>query len=360
MFQPVFHITASIAQSLISIETDRQGVGGLPIDLPMLNSLRETARLGATHFSTQIEGNRLTQAQVFEVLQGSRFPGRERDTREVKHYYRALEYIESLARTLEPIKEVEIRRIHGLVMNGRNTSSPYRDGQNMIRDSISGRIVYMPPESKDVPILMKELVAWITAESERDDLPAPLIAGIAHYQFATIHPYYDGNGRTARLLTTLLLHRSGYGLKGIYNLDEYYAEHLDAYYENLSLGPSHNYYLGRSTADITAFLAYFCAGMAASFSAVRAAAQAAAKRHAPDQTGALRKLDPRERKLITLFRTNGTADVKEIAVHLNLAERTVVALCREWIAGGLLVYHNSSRKNRSYRLAPEYEAMMWR
>ena len=76
-------------------------------------------------------------------------------------------------------------------------------GQNVIRDSRSRGIVYMPPEAKDVPDLMKELVAWISS-TERKELPCPLRAGIAHYQFATIHPYYDGNGRTARLLTTLI------------------------------------------------------------------------------------------------------------------------------------------------------------
>ena len=62
----------------------------------------------------------------------------------------------------------------------------------------------MPPEANDVPKLMKSLVNWIN--SSRDEIPCPIIAGIAHYQFATIHPYYDGNGRTARLLTTLVLH----------------------------------------------------------------------------------------------------------------------------------------------------------
>lgn len=64
-------------------------------------------------------------------------------------------------------------------------------------------------------------------------------------QFATIHPYFDGNGRTARLLTTLLLHRAGYGLKGIYSLEKYYTRDLEAYHAALTVGPSHNYYMGR-------------------------------------------------------------------------------------------------------------------
>ena len=75
------------------------------------------------------------------------------------------------------------------------------------------------------------------------EIPIPIIAAIAHYQFATIHPYYGGNGRTARILTTLILHMNGYALKGIYALEEYYAVNLPAYYNALTVVDSHNYYM---------------------------------------------------------------------------------------------------------------------
>src|SRR5262249_43525077 len=151
------------------------------------------------------------------------------------------------------VTETHIQTLHALVMaGGRKKAKPtsYRDGQNVIRDSRSRGIVYMPPEAKDVPPLMKEMVAWIVSSGHKE-LPCPIRAGIAHYQFATIHPYYDGNGRTARLLTTLILHLGSYGLKGLYSLEEYYARDLGAYYEALTIGPSHNYYEGRAKADIT-------------------------------------------------------------------------------------------------------------
>src|SRR2546423_10694502 len=83
------------------------------------------------------------------------------------------------------------------------------------------------------------------------------------------HPYYDGNGRTARLLTTLILHRGGYDLKGLYALEEYYGRNLKDYYQALTVGASHNYYMGRAAADITQWVAYFIQGMAASFDKVR-------------------------------------------------------------------------------------------
>ena len=216
----------------------------------------------------------------------------------------------------------------------------------------------MPPEAKAVPGLMAELVEWINQQLYKGDLPVPLIAALAHYQFATIHPYYDGNGRTARLLANLILHQASYGLKGIYSLDEYYARNLTGYYEALTVGRSHNYHLGRAEADVTGFLAFFCEGMADAFSAVRAQAAKAAQRGAPDRAGQLRRLDPRERRLLVLFRRHGTATAAQIAEHLGLAQRTVVSLCRSWLKTGFLELKNPSRKNRSYRLGNSFEFLI--
>lgn len=358
MFKPVFQITPAMTTALMAIEADRQAVAELPIDVPMLASLRATARLLSTHYSTQIEGNRLTEAQVQQALSGARFPGRERDEVEVHHYYAAIEYLETLIASRARFAEPNIQRLHGLVLDGRPTPTPYRDGQNVIRDSGTGAIVYLPPEAHDVPVLMKNLLDWIKVQCESRELPVPLVAAAAHYQYATIHPYYDGNGRTARLLTTLILQQQGYGLKGIYSLEEYYARDLAGYYAALSIGPSHNYYMGRAEADITPFLTYFLTGMADAFAKVRVKASAAAKRGASDRSSLLRELDPKQRQVLDLFRRQGSASTAELAQELGLSPRTVRPLCAEWIASGFLIVRDPSRRNRLYRLAPAWESVI--
>jgi Fic family protein len=358
MFAPVYVITPAITKALMEIEASRQAVIELPINVEVLASLRETARLAATHYSTQIEGNRLTRAQVEEALAGAHFPGRERDEAEVRSYYQALGHVETLAAERGPIAEDDLRRIHGLVMHGRATVSAYREGQNVIRDSRTGGIVYLPPEAHDVPDLMAALVEWINNELDSRELPAPIVAAVAHYQFATIHPYYDGNGRTARLLTTLILHRSGYGLKGTYSLEEHYVRDLGGYYAALTVGPSHNYYLGRAEAEITGFIDYFSRSMAEAFSAVRAQAARAVERDARDASPLLRQLDPRQRRCLLLYRDQGVATTSEIAAHLGLSPRTVANLCRHWVTEGFLEAHDQSRKGRSYRLGPAYERLI--
>lgn len=358
MFKPLFSITPATARALMSIEADRQVVADLPIDVGVLAKLRETARLTSTHYSTQIEGNRLTQEQVREAIAGGRFPGRERDEHEVRCHYKAVEYIERLARMTVPLTELQLRRIHRLVMTGKPGPSSYRDGQNVIRDSRSRAIVYLPPEAKEVPPLMGDLVKWINRQIRDSDLPVPVVAGLAHYQSATIHPYYDGNGRTARLLANLILHKAGYGLKGIYSLDEYYARNLEAYYAALTVGPSHNYHLGRAEADVTGFVDYFCRGMADAFAAVRVRAAEAARRGASDQSATLQKLSPYQRRVLELFRTQQVSTADEIARCLKLAHRTVVGLCRDWLKSRFLELHSPSRKTRSYRVGHAYESLI--
>jgi Fic family protein len=359
MFDPRYTITPRIAKALMAVEAARQVVASLPLTTTMLDSLRRTARLLSTHFSTQIEGNQLTPTQVEAVLEREgAFPGRERDEAEVRHYFAALEYVERLGRGGGQLAEKDVRTIHGLVMTGKPRATPYRDGQNVIRDSGTGRIIYLPPEAKDVVGLMRELIAWVNLSLAAGELPVPVVAAGAHHQLATIHPYFDGNGRTARLLTTLILHRSGYGLNGIYSLEEYYAVNLEGYYAGLAVGHSHNYYFGRVEAEITPFLEYFCAGMADAFGKVRLSAEAASRQSTLDQTPAVRELTPQQRQSLGLFLRLKVVTAKDVATYFEITPRPASALCGKWVEAGFLVVENPSTKTRSYRLADAYESLV--
>ncbi|MFZ4683897.1 MAG: Fic family protein [Terrimicrobiaceae bacterium] len=360
-FSPKFTITPKIANCLMRIEAAKQAVQDLPITPSVLATLRETARLFSTHYSTMIEGNRLTQEQVSKVIEDKQhFPGRERDEKEVLGYYAALEKLEKLTASQSAVTETHIQTLHALVMaEGRKKikPAPYRDGQNVIRDSRSRGIVYMPPEAKDVAKLMKEMVAWVAA-TERKELPCPIRAGIAHYEFATIHPYYDGNGRTARLITTLILHLGGYDLKGLTSLEEYYARNLGAYYEALTIGPSHNYYEGRAKSDITKWVEYFCEGMADSFESVKRRAQEAAGSGAQDRSPALRRLDPRQRKALELFRDSNNITSRDIEALFGISQRAARNLLTAWVDSGFLAIADPAKKSRKYGLALDYQAII--
>ena len=360
MFELNFQMSPKAVQALMDIEASRQTVASLPVSAQLLTSLRESARLNTTHYSTQIEGNRLTQEEVAVVVKGGTFPNRKRDETEVKNYFRALDFVDELIeQSADELTAEMIQRIHGAVMEGKPTltqkSTPYRDGQNVIRESGSGNIIYMPPESKDVPQLMVDLVDWINVQLDHSELAAPVIAALAHYQFATIHPYFDGNGRTARLLTNLILHRAGYGLKGIYSLEEYYARNLGDYYAAISVGDSHNYYLGRAEADVSQWIEYFCQGMADSFANVRV--QAEKLKVKPDQTKLLRELDAKQKRILDLFRETRFLTTREIAEHLGVTPRTALNICHTWLENGFIL-SQGEKKNRRYELTETWVELL--
>lgn len=338
------------------IEAVKEKIAHLPLTPTVLASLRETAKLYTTHYSTMIEGNRLKPDQIEVVLrEEEHFPGRQRDEGEVKGYYAALTQVEQRSAQASSITERTIQMIHALVMNegqAKVKPSPYRDGQNVIRDGKTRRIVYMPPEAQDVPKLMKALVLWLR---KNQDIPCPIAASIAHYQFATIHPYYDGNGRTARLLTTLILHLGHYDLKGLYSLEEYYARNLDAYYEAISVGPSHNYYLGRAEADITRWIEYFIEGMAISFETVLHRMAEEGKTGSRDHSDALRKLDPKQRKALALFQKSEIITARQIGDLFGFKARTSAQLCKNWVSDGFLEIVDASNKGRKYKLSRQYK-----
>lgn len=355
-WDPRYQITPRVANALMKIAEAQAAVDSHPWSPVVEEEIRRRARLRSTHFSTRIEGNRLTLAETEAVVTGRKvvFAGRERDVKEVDNYWHALLQVESWGRERAPVTEALIRRLHAMVEKGpRRKPTPYREGQNVVRDSASGRIVYLPPEAEDVPGMMAELVRWI-ARAEREQIPAPIVAGLAHYQFVTIHPFWDGNGRTARLLATLVLHRGGLGLRGFFSLEEYHAREIDRYYDQLASHPHHNYYEGRADVDLTPWVEYFTGAVAHVFRVAREEAFRSAERGIPAEPEAVRRLDARARRVLALFATRETITAADVTALLPVSDRWVRTLLTEWVEAGFLVVEDPSNRSRKYGLSEVY------
>ena len=356
LWKPSYKITPLIAQCLMDIEAARAVVDHTPLTPAEEADLRNQARIRSTHYSTRIEGNRLTLSEAQQVIEGKKgkFHGRERDVREVQNYWNALLKVEQWARQKKPLTEVLMQQLHGLVEKGsRAKSTPYRDGQNVIRDSTSGALVYMPPEAKDVPGLIVGMINW-AARAEKEKLPVPLLAGLIHYQFVTIHPYYDGNGRTARLLATFVFHRGGYGLNGFFSMEEHHARDLEGYYRSLAAHPHHNYYEGRAEADLTPWLEYFIKTVAEVFSRAKEDVLHRTRKGGAPEPEALRRLDRRARIVLALFTRQVKITTGDVARALGLSERMARNLIGHWVEDGLLTLISTAKRNRAYGLSAIY------
>lgn len=271
---PKFSYNHALARGLMTIEGARRVVDVLPL-LPDADlQLRQQSRQRSTHHSTKIENNQLTEGEVLSVLI---HPERQSEQeQEVRNYWRALEWMESKMDDQTPVTERFIRELHAIILPagpGRpRRMSNYREEEIGVVDSTKRDYEYMAPEPGDVPGLLGDLIKW-HGGNDAAELSGPIRAGILAYQFVTIHPFMNGNGRCARALATYELWRSGYWMRGFLSMEEQYTNNLEAYYGNLQMGLPANYYDGRNDPDLTPWLQYFIDTMALASDRTRKSAE---------------------------------------------------------------------------------------
>jgi Fic family protein len=204
--------------------------------------LKRHILIQTVHYSTQIEGNILTYEQVKGVLAGEKINAPPEQIQEVQNYREAISYIQSLVQRQQPhISEETILTIHYLVtknLPGQYSPGRYRQVQNFVVDRISNKRVFFPPVPGKVPLLiMTEFVDWL---NRPDDLAMTYKAALAHLNLVAIHPFIDGNGRTARIIDSLVMYRGGFLSQELVSLEAYFGRDTQGYYNALSaaLGPN--------------------------------------------------------------------------------------------------------------------------
>lgn len=189
-----------------------------PLPPSSIAKLREKLAIEMTYNSNAIEGNRLSLRETYLVInEGLTIKGKSlRDHLEAKDHHEALSYLYDLVShgKSHTLSEVFIRTIHQLVVQDvdREWAGKYRDGGVIITGAD-----HKPPEAIEIPRLMREFILWIK-ENQRKIHPVEL-AAIAHHKLVYIHPFFDGNGRTARLIMNLILMQKGYPLAVILRND---------------------------------------------------------------------------------------------------------------------------------------------
>jgi len=264
IWSPTFSLTPTISHSMTRIEMARILVETVILPLEGYEVLRGRARVRASRSSTFIDGNRLTLEQAAAVIadETAEIAGLEKDVAEVRNYSKALQKAEEWAKMSLPLTEILIGRFQKLAMTGKpSRPTRLRRKKSAVKDPATGNVIYLPPRPEDLPELIAALEIW-TEDARSSELAAPVIAGLVHYQLATLRPFNDGNGKAARLCADFILMRDGYGLSGLIMPEEQYAEDLDSYYQALNVhGESIDYYEGRAEADLTSWLEYYLASM---------------------------------------------------------------------------------------------------
>jgi Fic family protein len=206
--------------------------------------------------SSRIEGTETGLSQLLLLEAGAQPAVREDDAREVINYVRALEWsLDELPRlplSLRLVREVHRRLMEG-VRGGEKTPGEFRQFQNFVapRGTPIERATFVPPPPGNA--MERVLDDWERFIHEEDDLPLLLRCGLLHYQFETIHPFADGNGRVGRLLIPLLLLERKVLSQPLLYVSAYLEQHRDDYYATLMTG--------RLTGDLMPWLRLFLAAV---------------------------------------------------------------------------------------------------
>lgn len=348
-----WNYTNKIVNDLLKINQAKEVVDLLELPVSIEEEIKKESIAKRVHYSTKIEGNNLNLNEVKEVLENNK-DSHERNVLEVRNYYNALMYLNKEAENNKTITEDLILKVHNLVSGKHLTyKNSYRKDQNVVADSVSGAIVYMPPEAKDVENLIKQMIKEFNSK-DLSDIPIPIKAGILAYEFVTIHPFWDGNGRCSRLLATYILKAYHYDLKGFYVMEEFYDKNIDEYYNSLQMGLHHNFYFGRNEADITEWLEYFISIMANTFEAVGNRVKEIYK-NSQEEMNIIDTLDKRERWVANYIITNNKIRAKDIANHFKINLDTANNWIKKWIEKDFLKRLDDKQiRNVDYILTNKY------
>lgn len=312
-----------------------------------LTQMRSQALIAETHYSTHIEGTQLTLEQARKILTGRKVTGvRADDRKELLNYKEAMDFVSQYLGEGGPIAEELIKKIHRILVKDvrGKVSDPgrYRKVQNYVVNSLTGKVIYAPPTASEVPGLMKEFIEWL---NNPGSLPPILISGIAQFQFVHIHPFLDGNGRTARLLSTLILYKTGYDFKRLFSLSEYYDKDRGGYYKAIQSVREYNM-------DMTRWLEYFSEGLRAQMAEVKIKGEKAIKKEVIREKAKSLNINERQQEILLHLLEKERASIEELREKFHLVRRTIQRDISRLVELGLVkeVAKSKTDPTKYYRL----------
>ncbi|MCR5184640.1 MAG: Fic family protein [Bacilli bacterium] len=204
-------IDNDILNSILNIEKSKDSLNLVKIPVNISNKFRKNTKKRSSYASNRIEGNPLTFEQADAAIE-SKNRHFLMPEQEIRNYYLALEFLEKKLEIKEPLSLKLLLQVQKQICDGESKEKiglreAMPPGVLFAVWNDDGTPSYIPPEYSEVPGLLNELFNYI---NESDDHPL-IKAAIIHYQLVTIHPFEDGNGRTARIMSSYFLSLSGYG-----------------------------------------------------------------------------------------------------------------------------------------------------
>jgi len=257
MYTPKFNISNKILRNIASIEASKEVIENAPLVPFYEKKFKSDALIRSVYHSTHIEGSDLTIEQTKRIIEGEEITARERDIQEVINYRNMIKLLDELAAkrggySLEDILEIHKELVRGIVDD--NEAGVLRKTQVIVKNEETGEIVLSPPSFLEVPYILEDFLEWLNSEEGKEVHPI-LRAGIAHYILVAVHPFVEGNGRTARGFSNLIMVKEGYDIKRFFSLEEHFDSDVFLYYKSLAEVDKQSKNL--AARDLTSWLEYF-------------------------------------------------------------------------------------------------------
>jgi len=292
----------------------------------------------SAYSSTSIEGNPLPLTDVRRILKTR--PAHIRDSeREVLNYNRALVELDSAMKDekrrfdLPLILHIQETVVDGLMESHR--LGKIREEPVFVNDPRTRQSVYLPPDHDDASELMRALLEYV--EKSDGTIDPLIVAGVFHKQFVVIHPFVDGNGRTARLATKALLAKMDVDTFNLFSFENYYNRNVAKYFDEV--GELGNYYDIQENIDFTSWLEYFTSGIIDELLRV-------SKELEKESKSLEEGLLEHHKKLIAFVKKHGSINDREYAKLVDRAKATRYLDFKKLIGIGIIERTGKGRATR--------------
>ena len=346
-------LTNNMLKRISAIDQNRFSLSSVHIPAVTANKLRKNSKKKRSYASNKIEGNPLTEWQANEAIDSDPHRHFLKPEQEVRNYFLALNLLEKKAAKKIAFSKELILEVQALVEKGASKEKIGLRGAMppgflfAVYDSESGNAEYIPPEYIDIPELLDQLVEYVNTT---DDHPL-IVAAVVHYQIVTIHPFEDGNGRTARLLSGYILDCNGYGFNGIGSLEEYFAYDAQEYYKSLQMGLPALYYSGRDNPPHPEIWVDYFLRMVHLYSSK--VCEISKESGENDLYAGLSYLNTKEKELLVFLLQNHLNEFTPIEVSkmIGVTNKTIINRCVKLSSNGFLIPKIVKERIRSYELS---------
>lgn len=346
MFEPKFSFTSKLVNELAAIERLYGQLLSEKLIPSLALKLSQENLVLATHHSTSIEGNPLSPRDVTNIILGDQIPVTKSE-KEVKNYFVVLNRIAVLAKKHEPITTDLTQKLYHDLMLGLegNILGKFRNGPVFVGHKTKVEVVvkHNPPyhTANQIENALKVVYDWLV---RKDELHPLIKAGIFHHEFAFIHPFFDGNGRLARILTTYYLLLNKYEVSKFFILDDFYDIDRQLYSDTLHSADS---------GDKTKWLEYFLEGIAVSLQGAIARINDLKQKSLEEIKGEKRGIvSSREEEVLQIVLDKKAVKTSDIQNALSVTRQQAHALLHSLVKKGLLEKFGKT-KTSYYKLAPQ-------